>query len=146
MLAVATCRWWTAGEEDPARLAPYRVINSTLRPSGRKTAASLELVMPAVCLLTWALENLPKAPEFARKSAAVYRVAPWLFPNPQNYDPTAHFHAGTVMTAYDFRAASRSLSIAYGPYLRGNYKRWTDAQFASYWYFGYLMLCCHPSP
>ena len=114
-LAVATCRWWTAGEEDPARLAPYRVINSTLRPTGRKIAASLELVMPAVCLLAWALENLPKAPELARKRAAVYRVVPWVFPSPQHYDPKSHFREGTVMTAYDFRAACRSLSIAANP-------------------------------
>eukprot|EP00906_Rhabdomonas_costata_P013457 RCo019327 len=111
-LAVATCRWWTAGEEDSTRQAPYRVINNTLRPSGRKTAASLDLVMPAVCLLTWALENLPKTPEFARKPAAVYRVVAWLFPNPQHYDPKAHFLEGTVMTTYDFRSASRSLAIA----------------------------------
>ena len=115
VLAVATCRWWTSGEEDPARLAPYRVINNTLRPTGRKTAASLDLVMPAVCLLTWALENLPRTPELARKPTAVYRVVPWLFPSPQNYDPKSHFIEGTVMTTYDFRSASRSLAIAANP-------------------------------
>ena len=71
--------------------------------------------MPAVCLLTWALKNLPKTPELARKRAAVYRIAPWLFPSPQNYDPKFHFHEGTVMTTNEFRAASRSLAITANP-------------------------------
>ena len=81
----------------------------------RKTAAALELVMPSICLLAWALENLPKVPEFARRRAAVFRVIPWIFPSPQNYDPKVHFHEGSVMTIYDFRAASRSLAIAANP-------------------------------
>ena len=115
VLAVAACRWWTAGEEDSTRQAPYRVVNNTLRPSGRKTAASMELVMPAVCLLCWALETLPRTPELARKSGAVYRVVPWLFPSPQSYDPFAHFQEGKVLVTYDFRSASRSLAIAANP-------------------------------
>eukprot|EP00906_Rhabdomonas_costata_P037966 RCo053573 len=68
--------------------------------------------MPAVCLLAWALDNLPETPEFARKPTAVFRVVAWLFPNPQHYDPKAHFQEGTIMTTYDFRSASRSLAIA----------------------------------
>eukprot|EP00906_Rhabdomonas_costata_P012528 RCo018022 len=115
ILAVATCRFWTAGEEDSARKAPYRVINNALRPTLRQAGDAdivLSAVMPAVCLLTWALHSLPKTPEFARSPTAVYRVVPWLFPSPQCYDPESHFPRGTVITTYDFRAASRSLNIA----------------------------------
>ena len=111
-LAVAACRLWTAGEEDAARLAPYRVINNALRPTGRKAGGVLPLVMPAVCLLSWGLDYLPPLPEFARRTTTAYRIVPWLFPSPQTHNPHSHFPEGGVISTYDFRAASRSLSIA----------------------------------